>query len=271
MASAMPVSAIRWAALALCAAGVAVAQAQTAAPPRANDLVEGEELVYNVSYAFFDLGQIRIKTVARTEADGRPCYFCRADIESYRSVPLVDLHAVFESIMDSAVFSRRFTGKVKQDNAWDFSRYKFEYDRKRVLIDMGQQDTLVAKRETTDVQTPYQDGLSLFYFARRHLYEGKAVNVPTLVKEKKVSTAINFKNKRTTTEIDAIAYPVDVVEFDGTMDFVGIFGLTGDFEGWFSNDEARIPISAKMKVLIGSIKVELMEWKRPGWTPPKGE
>jgi hypothetical protein len=59
------------------------------------------------------------------------------------------------------------------------------------------------------------------------------------------------------------------VGFDGRADFVGIFGLTGGFEGWFSNDEARVPIMAKMKVLIGSVTIELMRWNRPGWTPPR--
>jgi hypothetical protein len=68
-----------------------------------------------------------------------------------------------------------------------------------------------------------------------------------------------------------VDYPVDVVHFDGNMDFVGIFGLTGGFEGWFSNDEARVPILAKMKVLIGSVTVELMKWTRPGWNPPRGK
>ncbi len=250
---------------------VLTARAQGVPVPPSNELLVGEELVYNVSYAFIDLGQIRIQTVSRVDADGRACYFSKAFIDSYQNIPLVDLHAVFESIMDPEVYSRRFMGKVKQDNLWDFSRYKFEYDRNRVLIDMGQQDTVVAKRETTEVRSVYQDGLSLYFYARRHLYEGKNVSVPTLVKEKNVSTTINFTNRRTTTEIDAVDYPVDVIEFDGMLDFVGIFGLTGEFEGWFSNDDARVPIFARMKVIIGSVHVELMEWKRPGWAPPRAE
>jgi hypothetical protein len=264
-------AAARWVLAVCCVIGLNTAVAQTGGTPPARDLLEGEELVYNVSYAFLDLGQIRIKTVSRVESDGRTCYFCQAFIDSYKKVPFVDLHAVFESLIDTDMYSRRFMGKVKQDAVWDFNRYRFEYDRKRVLIDIGNQDTVVSKRDTAVVESPYQDGLSLFYFARRHLYDGKTLNVPTLVKEKKVNTVINFKNRRTTVDIDAVDYPVDVIEFDGTMDFVGIFGLTGDFEGWFSNDEARIPIYAKMKVIVGSVSVELMEWKRPGWSPPKGE
>ena len=64
-------------------------------------------------------------------------------------------------------------------------------------------------------------------------------------------------------------YPVDVMKLDGRADFVGVFGLTGGFEGLFSNDVAGIPITARMKVILGSVKVELKSWKRDNWIPPK--
>ena len=239
--------------------------------PGGFEFVEGEELVYNVRYAFFNLGQIRIKTFNTTSVDGRPATITRALIDSYRGVPFVDLHAVFESTIDQMMYSRRFMGKITQDDTWDFSRYHFDYDNNRVTVEMGQQDTVIAQRETLAVKMPYQDGLSLFFLARDGLFSGKTANVPTMIKEKQVNTIIAFSDKRTSVEIDAVNYPIEVAQFEGTLEFTGIFGLTGDFEGWFSNDEARIPILAKMKVLIGSVTVELMDWKRPGWTPPKAK
>jgi hypothetical protein len=252
-------------------AGAHRGAAQSETPSSTGEVQVGEELVYNVSYGFFDLGQIRITTVERLEVDGRPCYFSRAYIDSYSNIPFVDLHAVFESVIDMESYSRRFMGKVKQDGAWDFNRYRFDYPANRVFIESGNRDTVVAKRDTTEVRAPYQDGLSLYFYARHHLFDGQTRSVPTLVQEKKVATVINFGPVRTSVEIDAVDYPVDVAEFDGTMEFTGIFGLTGDFEGWFSNDAARVPITAKMKVIIGSVTVELMEWKRPGWTPPRAQ
>lgn len=231
--------------------------------------MEGEELIYNVRYTFLDLGQIRIRTIARERQGGVTTFSTLAYIDSYRNVPLVDLHAIFESRIDSTVFSRGFTGKVKQDNVWDFARYHFDYDRQRVVMEMGNRDTVVAKRETLAVEGRWQDGLSLFFFARDRLFAGRGVNVPCLVKEEKVNTFINFDRRRDEVEIDAVDHPIDVVGFEGTAEFTGIFGLTGDFSGWFSNDDARVPILAKMKVIIGSVTIELMSWKRPGWSPPR--
>jgi hypothetical protein len=251
-----------------CASPVA-AQSPAQSDPPSRVLLEGEELTYNVRYAFLDLGQIRIKTVATERHPGVTAFKTFAYIDSYKNVPLVDLHAIFESRIDSTVFSRGFTGKVKQDNVWDFARYNFEYDRHRVIMEIGQRDTVVAKRETLVVDGNWQDGLSLFFFARHQLFSGRDLNVPALVKESKVNTWIRFDKRRDEVEIDATDYPVDVVGFEGNAEFVGIFGLTGGFSGWFSNDDARVPILAKMKVLIGSVTIELMSWKRPGWAPPR--
>ncbi len=243
--------------------------AQTDHDPPSRVLLDGEELVYNVRYAFVDLGQIRIKNLGRVEHATPAAYATRALIDSYRGVPFVDLHAVFESTVDSTVYSRGFTGKVKQDNAWDFARYSFDYDRNRVLMEMGHQDTVVAQRETLTVKGKVQDGLSLFFFARDRLFAGQAMNVPAIVKESNVNAHIRFDKERDAVEVDAVEYPIDVVKFEGNAEFVGIFGLTGGFSGWFSNDDARVPIMAKMQVIIGSVTVELMSWKRPGWVPPR--
>jgi hypothetical protein len=56
---------------------------------------------------------------------------------------------------------------------------------------------------------------------------------------------------------------------EGRADFVGVFGLTGSFNGMFSNDIAGIPITARLKVILGSIRVELKRWNRGYWMPPK--
>ena len=238
--------------------------------PASRVLVEGEDLTYNVRYYTFDLGQVRIKTLKRIEKGKSVSYQTFAYIDSYKKVPLANLHAVFESLIDTAVYSHFFLGKALDGDSWAFGRYKFEYPLQRVFMESGRRDTIVHKRDTLVLNSKMQDGLSLFFYARDRLFSGKKENIPAVVQEKKVNTYIDFSGKRKSVDVDFIEYPVDVVGFDGTMEFTGIFGLTGDFEGWFSNDEARIPIVAKMKVILGSVTVELMKWDRPGWKPPKG-
>ena len=241
------------------------------APPPSHVLSEGEELVYNVRYGFFDLGSVRIHTLRRQVTGADVVYACKAFIDSYPKVPFVDLHATYESVIDSAIYSHRFVGRTKQDDWWNFARYTYDAPNQRTIVETGQKDTVITKRDTIGVDGVYQDGLSLFFFARDRLFSGKLLTIPCVVSEKKVTTRINFDGRRDAVEIDAVDYPVDCVGFEGAADFVGIFGLTGEFSGWFSNDDARVPILAKMKVIIGSVAIELIQWKRPGWAPPRAK
>jgi len=231
----------------------------------------GEELVYNVRFSFFDLGQIRIRILGEVRTDSSLAYDGNARIDSYPSVPLVDVHAVFESLIDSAVFSRRFVGRSRIDDDWETSIYTFDYPRGAVAMEVFDRDSVLTKQLTMEAREPLQDGLSLFFHARRALFAGRELIVPTVIKEERVLTYLDMRTTRESVEIDAVDYPVDVRHFVGNANFVGFFGLTGDFEGWFSNDAARVPIMAKLKIILGNVTVELMEWKRPGWVPPPSE
>jgi hypothetical protein len=237
----------------------------------AHVLQVGEDLVYNVRYGPFDLGAVRVLTLERQASPRHVVYYCKALINSYPKVPFVDLHAIYESYIDTMMYSHKFIGRLKQDDWWSFSRYTFDYDHGRAVLEKGEKDTIVSKRDTIPLEGMFQDGLSLFFAAREHLLSGKSMTFPTMISEQKVTTRIAFSGKSEPAEVDAIDYPVDAVKFDGTADFVGIFGLTGDFEGWFSNDDARVPILAKMKVILGSVTIELVQWKRTGWTPPRAK
>lgn len=239
-----------------------------AQPPPSRVLVEGEELKYNVRYGPIDIGQVRIVTAKKVAANGSTAFQTFAYIDSYKGIPFVNLHAVFESLFDSLVFSRYFVGRSKDGDFYDFSRYRYDYTKNMVAMESGRKDTIIEKRDTLKIGGPTQDGLSLFFYARDQLFSGKKQNIPAVVKEQKVNTFIDFDGRRKVIEQDLIAHPVDCVGFEGKAEFTGIFGLTGEFEGWFSNDNARVPIMAKMRVIIGSVTIELMEWKREGWKPP---
>jgi hypothetical protein len=230
----------------------------------------GEELTYNVSYASIDIGQVRIKLQEKSEVNGKTQYKAIAYIDSYKGVPLVDLHAIYEDSFDGSVYSTWFRSRNKQDEQWISYAYHYNYPYHAMYIEKSVWGTqTIDERDTLKLDTLYQDGLSLFYLARTMVMTKQKVSIPTVVNEKKGTTFIDFTTERTSEEIDAVDYDVDVIHFTGEAGFVGIFGLTGGFEGWFSNDAARVPILAKMKVIIGSVRLELMRWKRDGWSPPR--
>ncbi len=246
-------------------------QAPAIAPPGPADgfISVGEELIYNVSYSSVNLGQVRIRILKKMDREGGSVYVGQANIDSYRTIPFVDVHAIYDNLIDATIHSEWFQSRLKGDNGWDTVTYSYDYPKNFLFVATrpapGDGPNI---DDTLNVESFYQDGLSLFFYARSQARNKLNITVPTVVNEKKGTTAFEFLGEQTDVEIDAVDYPVDVVHFRGRAGFVGIYGLTGDFEGWFSNDDARVPILAKMEVLIGSVRIELMKWNRAGWKPP---
>ena len=240
------------------------------------DFIEvGEDLTYEVSWWFVKLGTIRTKVLSQQGDGGDKHYSAVVFIDSYSGLPFVDLHAIFETTMDKDCFSQSFTAWEKEGEHWRILRYDFDRQKGSLLMEKGivdsayKTDAQMEHVDTLQIQSKTQDGLSLLYFARANVKSGKPIAVPTMVGGSRGTTYLNFYNKRTSVDIAAVKYPIDVIEFGGTAEFTGIFGLTGPFKGWFSNDTAQIPIRAKMNVILGTIDIELKQWNRNGWNPPK--
>ena len=254
---------------------IALATIFPASPPGnpSSVMLSDEELVYEVSWSIFKLGRIRVKLSA-TPSQGS-VYSAVAYSDSY-DLPFVDFHAYSTSEMDSSLFSYGSSLFEKRDTNWFRQIYTFDPATKVYVTE----NAFVKDVRSTPQQKPtydtlrlpytrFQDGTSILYFARARVHDQRAIAVPTLVRGKAGKTNFYFPGESTSETIDAVSYPIKVIEFEGKAEFEGIFGLTGDFTGWFSDDNAAVPIKAKMKVLLGSVWLELKEWKRGNWLPPK--
>ena len=227
-----------------------------------------EELVYEVSWTFFKLGTIRIKA--------RKDYTAEARIDSYEGVPFVDLHSIHYTIMDSAFFSHASRTVEKKEGEWKGLDYLYDLPNKLLVVqETVQKDprTDPYRRTVRDTlllpTSEFVDGLSIAYYPRRMVHTVQTVDVPTVLYGKFGTTTFRLRNNRTTEQIDVLDDPVRVIEIEGTTGVEGVFGMSGDFKGWFSDDDAAVPIKGKLKVLLGNVNVELIQWKRGGWNPPR--
>jgi hypothetical protein len=231
----------------------------------------GEKLVYNVRYGFISLGKITVTVTGTEETEEGMRYTAEAEMQSYSGVPFVSLHHIYTSGMSPDFYSHWFKSLERDKSRWLLMRYEFDYDDMQVIVEEGKQEEVevVDTVDTLAISDYYQDGLSLFFFARGYVTSDRLMTIPTMVNKDVYTTDFTFNGGKTSKKIKAIGYPVEVTEFSGRANFSGIFGLTGAFRGWFSSDEAAIPIEAKLRVIIGNITVELIEWDRPGWNPPR--
>ena len=241
----------------------------TSEPSAGSVFVDGEDLVYQVSWTFLKLGTIHIKTSDTFKAI--------AYIDSYEGLPVVDLHSIHYTEMDSTFHTKHGYAIDKDGNDWKGLRYNLDASNSRVSIERLFQKnptTQPYKVEANDSirlkPSTFVDGLAIGYLPRLFIHETKTLNVQTLLKGDLGVTTFYFTNEGTTESIDALDNPVRVVKVEGTTNAVGVFGMTGDFTGWFSDDAAAVPIKGKLKVLLGNVTVELIKWNRKGWSPPTG-
>ncbi|MBR9975397.1 MAG: DUF3108 domain-containing protein [Bacteroidetes bacterium] len=235
----------------------------------------GEELQYEVSYLGIGLGTISTRVNAVQTGAGERRISAECLIRTYKGVPFVTLNTLFQTVMGDSLESLRFRNReyLAGEKVFKEILYTFPKNLDRVYIsEEVERHPEWAKQDTLELEGKrWQDGLSLFYYARAFSHDRRRCKVPVLMYRTKATTEIHFGVKEEEEDIDAVEYDIRCTKLEGETGFTGIFGLTGGFEGWFSDDEAAIPIRAKMHVLIGSINIELVKWKRKGWKPPRAE
>ena len=232
-------------------------------------VAQEEELEYEVSWTFISLGIVRLH--------GRPDRTVDAWMDSHENLPYVDLHSVYHSEMDSLLFSRGSQSVDRQeDGSWKGMMYVYDLDNNRVIVEHTKHRAADApphalvKRDTLMLpNVRFMDGLSIAYSARALAHTKKSATMPTVLMGKLGETTFYLPGENTTVDLDAVAYPVRAIAVEGTTSVVGIFGMSGDFTGWFSDDAAAVPLKGKLNVLIGSVTVELTRWNRKNWTPPR--
>ena len=241
-------------------------------------LETGEELLYKVYYGFIKLGEVKFKITGVATENKKEIYSATASIKSFESIPMVNINYIFESVMqhkNNEVFSLKFTSTEFREKTITNIYYTFDYEggyiRSKKETDGIVNDETKIKMEYTKM---FQDGLSLFYNARLQSYYTRnskdklRYNVPVYINEKESSVKYSFNLKSEDVSTDLVDYDMNGIRVAGAADFVGVFGLTGEFVGWFSDDEARVPLKAKFNVTIGSITLELSSYKKKNWKPP---
>lgn len=238
-----------------------------------NEVLEvGEELNYVVYYGFIELGEVNMKITGKETDNDKTIYTATSVMKSYKGIPFVSLNNSFTSEMvwdGKDLYSKRFSAKdYREDGAVISIEYKFNYDSNFVYVhkdNNGKTERDENIKFNSGIK--FQDGLSLFYQARISSFSPDDFLIPVFMNE--AETSVNYYFSSTLEEISISLSDDDVkcVRCSGVANFVGVFGLKGEFVGWFSNDNKRVPLKSQLNVVIGNITLELDSYKRNGWKP----
>lgn len=226
-----------------------------AAPDRAlHPFTVGEHLTYRLSWLGVTAGTAALGVEGSEPIQERPVIKL---VTTARSSPWITRFYPVDNRVESWVDAerlvpqrmtfRRREGKRKND-----FEYRFRHEEGKVsVVKDGQPVEL-------DIPVDTQDALSCLYFARSFvpLVPGRTVFL-NVHHDKK-----NYQLELRVEGIDRLEGPWgkrEAVRVLAVMPFQGIFLNEGNVRVWFSNDDRRVPLMMKAKVIIGSVVAELVE------------
>jgi hypothetical protein len=235
-------------------------------------LQAGEELDYRVRYWFITIATVQFKVTDKFERDGRTVYRAASTVDANPSLHwLTQLHLRCASEIDQEGFSYSWLCNDSSSTGVTYTSIQFDYPNQRMYYRKGQVvagERVPSSVDTVPVSGHNEDGVSLVFYLREHARQQTDEHIPAFLSKQQVFLDVNYANDLNDIGFGAVDYPVDAIRIKGRADFIGAGGLTGAFEAWVSNDDARVVITARLKVIVGSVTAELVKWKRADWAPP---
>ena len=235
-------------------------------------LAAGEELQYKVKWNFLRLGTIVIRCERILSAEDSMLYKLTMKVESNPDLAVLNIREYSESIVSAVdMTSRDFAGYYNSPGDRFETHYSYDRSSKQVVCSRRESGSgrLLQEDTLTDV-APYVEGPSMFYYARWMARSKQVVRIPKVADGKVDYVDFDFTLGREYVEIGSVDQPIRTRKYKGVIGGGGgtSAGLSGEFTGWVTDDEAAVPVQAEMKVLLGSIRIELERWSRSGWNPP---
>jgi hypothetical protein len=216
-----------------------------------NAFEPGEALTYRLHYGAIDAGEAKL-TVKTTDkkVNGRDMWHV---VGEGRSLGAFDwffkVRDRYESYIDKdGVFPWLFVRRVNEGGFEINQDYTFYQHKKKV--NTGQKEF--------EVPAFVQDMISAFYYARTIDFSnakvGDIFTVETFLDDELFPLQIKYVGKET---IKTRTGKYRCMKFRPVVQKGRIFKSEEDLNVWITDDGNKIPILAKAKILVGSIKMEL--------------
>ena len=212
----------------------------------------GESLRFSVQYGFIHAGS---------------AWLAVPEVRQWRGHEVYELVARAES---NAFFSRFYKVRERIESSWDlhghYSRRYFE-DRREgkfrqrtdVVFDADRHEAVYSTGEVFPVPPRVQDALSAFYYTRtQSLPIGGSIVFHYHASHKSQPLQVKVLGRE---RIQTPAGTFDCVAVEPILKAGGIFRSSGRLVVWLTDDERRMPVLLKSKVMIGSVSVVLQEAK----------
>lgn len=227
-------------------------------PTQNRAFAKGEYLRFIVKFFAVTGGYATLEVRDLVRHEGRPCYQLVGTAQAafpFSTVYTVDEY--LESLFDAVdFFPWRFHKRVVEGGYRENSVTTYDQVRHR-SVRVKNQDP---PRELP-VPPFVQDIMSCFYYARLlKLEPGDRFAIPTQAGDKNYELVVEVL-RRETQRVQAGRFDCLVVKPHVKYD--NVFQNKGDVLLWVTDDERKLPVLIRSKILVGNIDVELIEARLP--------
>jgi hypothetical protein len=215
-----------------------------------NAFREGEKLTFDVKYGFVTAGIATFEIPKIKKISGRDAYHVTFEVNT---VPTFDtffkVRDRYETYIDvEGMFPWRFEQHIREGSfSRDFSAF---FDQRK-----GKAKTSKGEYE---IPKYVNDIVSAFFYARTIDYSkmkvGDKINLQNFYKDKVYDLDVVYHGKETI-EVDAGKFECIIVE--PLVKEGGLFKSEGSIMLWMTNDDAKMPVRVKTKVVVGAIDADL--------------
>ena len=219
-----------------------------------NAFTVGEKLTFAVKYGFVTAGIAEMSNPKIKKISGRKAYNVKFTVNTVPEFdPIFKVRDRYETYIDvDGIFPWRFEQHVREGKyKKDFAAF-FDQRRMKAKTSGG----------TFEISRYVNDIMSAFYYTRTLDFTqskpGDKFHLKNFYNDKNYPLDVLFHGKETI-EVDAGKFDCIIIEplvVEG-----GLFKNEGNILIWLTDDELKMPVKVKSKVIIGSIDAELLSFE----------
>lgn len=213
----------------------------------------GEVLTFDVKYGFVTAGVAEFSIPKITKLAGRETYNVVFKVNSVPAFdPFYKVRDRYETYIDvEGIFPWRFEQHIREGGySRDFSAF-FDQRKGKAKTSEGQYD----------IPKYVNDIVSAFYLARTfdysNLKKGDKIHLQNFYKDKVYPLDVVFHGRE---QVTVAAGTFDCIILEPLAKEGGLFKSEGTMLLWVTDDQIKMPVKVKTKVIIGSIDAELTKY-----------
>ena len=215
-----------------------------------NAFREGEKLTFDVKYGFVTAGIASFEIPKIKKISGRDAYHVTFEVNT---VPTFDaffkVRDRYETYIDvEGMFPWRFEQHIREGKfSRDFSAF-FDQRKGKAKTSGGE----------FDIPKYVNDIVSAFFYARTldfsNLNVGDKIPLKNFYKDKVYDLDVVYHGKEV---IEVAAGKFECIIVEPLVQEGGLFKNEGSIMVWMTNDDAKMPVRVKTKVVVGAIDSDL--------------